>query len=212
MGDDERVGEHRRRAGELAAGSVGREEGRRRGLRGSLGAGGGCSRANGHTARLSSLGGEKERVKTSLSSRERSRRSRAREGARRGRPARHGVAVALRRPSLACAQGTAPRGEAERMGGAVWESPVASCTNAVSRGDAGAKSGDGAWLGRRRTGEGVRKERVERERDLSDSKFESFSKFSINTRKILNTKAVPNFEPYHFCFRLIYIWGSVQKF
>ena len=41
VGDDERVGEHRWRAGELAAGSVGREEGQKRGLRLSLGDGGG---------------------------------------------------------------------------------------------------------------------------------------------------------------------------
>ena len=41
VGDGERVGEHRWRAGKLAAGSVGREEGRKRGLRGSLGDGGG---------------------------------------------------------------------------------------------------------------------------------------------------------------------------
>ena len=41
--------------------------------------------------------------------------SRAREGARSGRPARHGVAVAPRRQSSACAHGVAPRGEAERV-------------------------------------------------------------------------------------------------
>ena len=43
--------------------------------------------------------------------------SRAREGARSGRPARHGVAVAPRRPFSACAQGAVPRGEARRIGG-----------------------------------------------------------------------------------------------
>ena len=55
------------------------------------------------------------------------------------------------------------------------------------------------------------RERRERERDLPDSNLNFFSKFSIGTRKVLNTKVIPNFEPYHFCFRLIFIWGSVQK-
>ena len=41
VGDGERVGEYRWRARKLAAGSVGREEGRKRWLRGSLGYGGG---------------------------------------------------------------------------------------------------------------------------------------------------------------------------
>ena len=122
-------------------------------------------------------------MKTSLSSQEGSRRSTTREGARRSRPARHGVTMALRRPSSACAQGAALRGEAERIGRAVWESPVASCTNAATHGDASAKSGDGAWLGRRRTGEGERKERVERERDFSDSNLNFSQNFQLTLEK-----------------------------
>ena len=118
--------------------------------------GGGRSRAKGHTAWLSSSGGEKERVKTSLSSREGSRRSRAREGARRSRPARHGVTVALRRPSSACAQGAAPRGEAERIGrGPVWENPVAWRRFWPGR----MARGRQPRLGRRRAWEGEREER-----------------------------------------------------
>jgi len=68
-----------------------------------------------------------------------------------------------------------------------------------------------AW---QKTGEGERAERVERkrERNLFDFKFESFSKFSINTRKILNTKDVPKFKSYHFCFRPTFIWDPIQKF
>jgi len=62
-------------------------------------------------------------------------------------------------------------------------------------------------LGSAATGKGGRAERVKRkrERNLFDFKFESFSKFSINTRKILNTKDVPKFKSYHFCFRLVFI-------
>jgi len=55
--------------------------------------------------------------------------------------------VALWRPSSACAQGAAPRGETERIG-AVWESPVAwrhfgrgGWRMAGGLGSAGAKQG-----------------------------------------------------------------------
>ena len=56
------------------------------------------------------------RSRTALGLLERSRRSRTRGETRHGRPDRHGVAVALRRRSSACAHGVAPRGEAERVG------------------------------------------------------------------------------------------------
>ena len=57
-----------------------------------------------------------------------------------------------------------------------------------------------------------RESRGKRERNLIDFKFEAFSKFSINTRKILNMKDVPNFKSYHFCFRPTFIWDPIQKF
>jgi hypothetical protein len=162
VGDGERVGEHQWRAGMLAAGSVGREEGRRRVLRGDLGGddgmvgGGGRSRQRGH-AELGSRAQERRRSdeRTSLSSREDSRQSRAREGARRSRLSRHVVTVALRRPTSACAQGAAPRGEAERVGGAVWENPVAWRRFWPGRTARGRRP----RLGRRRAGEGEREER-----------------------------------------------------
>jgi len=55
-------------------------------------------------------------VRALWSSREGSRRVKAREWAWRGRQSLHGVAVAPRRQSSACAHGVAPRGEAERVG------------------------------------------------------------------------------------------------
>ena len=76
LGGGERVGEHQRRSRELATGSFWREEGWRRGLRGELGGGGGHGgrrwsfQAKGGARRwLSSSGGKKEMMKTSLSSR-----------------------------------------------------------------------------------------------------------------------------------------------
>jgi len=54
-------------------------------------------------------------VRALWSSREGSRRVKAREWAWRGRQSLHGVAVAPRRQSSACAHGVAPRGEAERV-------------------------------------------------------------------------------------------------
>ena len=88
--------------------------------------------------------------------------SRAREGARRGHPSRHGVAVALRRQTSACAHGVAPRGEAERV-------------RVVRLGEPGGREGclaGRAALGVRpaasgrpaEQGKGGRAERVERER------------------------------------------------
>ena len=49
------------------------------------------------------------------SSREWSRRVKGEGRARCGRPERHDVAVALRRPFSTCAPGMAPRGEAEML-------------------------------------------------------------------------------------------------
>ena len=43
--------------------------------------------------------------------------SRAREGARRGHPSRHGVAVAPRRQTSACAHVVAPRGDVAKLQG-----------------------------------------------------------------------------------------------
>jgi hypothetical protein len=187
VGDGERVSEYRWRARKLAAGSVGREEGRKRGLRGSLGDGGshgGRRRPflskGAHDLSSRAQEGRRKGVKTSLSSREGSRQSRAREGVRRSRPARHSVAVALRRPSSACAQGAAPRGEAERIGrGPVWENPVAWRRFWPGR----TAHGRRPRLGRRRTGEGERKERVERERDLSDSNLNLSQIFQLTLKK-----------------------------
>ena len=45
------------------------------------------------------------------------------------------------------------------------------------------------------------REREKREKDLNGFKFETFSKFSIETWKSLNTKVVENFELYTFCFK-----------
>ena len=66
-GGGERVGEHRWRPRELAAGVIGHEGGRRRGLRGSLGRGGangggvGRFRAEGQTGRgARAQGGRRE--------------------------------------------------------------------------------------------------------------------------------------------------------
>ena len=61
-------------------------------------------------------------------------------------------------------------------------------------------------------GESRESREKERERNLIDFKFEAFSKFSINTRKFLNMKDVPNFKSYHFCFRPTFIWDPIQKF
>ena len=63
-----------------------------------------------------------------------------------------------------------------------------------------------------REGESRESREKERERNLIDFKFESFSKFSINTRNFLNMKDVPIFKSYHFCFRPTFIWDPIQKF
>ena len=75
------------------------------------------------------------RSRTALGLLERSRRSRTRGETRHGRPDRHGVAVALRRRSSACAHGVVPRGEVERVGVAGLGEPGA---------------GEVAWPGGRR--------------------------------------------------------------
>ena len=67
------------------------------------------------------------------------------------------------------------------------------------RGRAEAWRGRGPWptasaFGQRRTG----REREKREKYLNGFKFETFSKFSIETWKTLNTKVVENFELYTF--------------
>ena len=54
-------------------------------------------------------------MRTALSSLEWSRRVKGEGRARCGRPERHDVAVALRRPFTTCAPGMAPRGEAEML-------------------------------------------------------------------------------------------------
>ena len=117
-----RFGEHRWRPRKLGTGSFGREEGWRRGLRGGLegggahGGGGGRFQQRGraeHDARAQEW--KERRVRTPGSSREGSRRVKGEGRARCGRPERHDVAVALRRPFSTCAPGMAPRGEAEML-------------------------------------------------------------------------------------------------
>jgi len=122
LGGDEWVKEHRWRSVVLAAGSDGCEEVWRRGLRGDLegggghGGGGGRSRQQGLAGRgARAQEGRRTSRERPGASREDSRRVKAREGAWRGRPGLHGVAVAPRRQSSACAHGVAPRGEAERV-------------------------------------------------------------------------------------------------
>ena len=84
-------------------------------------------------------------------------------------------------------------------------------------------AGEVAWPGRRRvagglahgrrwTGEGEeQREERERQRNLIKSNFEFFSTISNHTQKVLNTKGVPSFKPYHFCFKFTFIWDSNQK-
>ena len=82
----------------------------------------------------------------------------------------------------------------------------------LTSGIAGRVAGGLRSTGRNRGGRGRgRRERAEREKKTTLLIGFFFSKFSIDTQKVLNTKVIPNFEPYHFCFRLIFIWGSVQK-
>ena len=91
----------------------------------------------------------------------------AREGAWRGRPGRHGVAVASRWPSSASTPWIATRGEAERL------------RSGTGAGLGEPRDGEAAWPGGRRvagglahgrrwTGEGERAEREEREREKKD--------------------------------------------
>ena len=97
----------------------------------------------------------------------------------------------------------APRGEVKRVRVAGLGEPGGGGDLAgwAARGrrlcPAGCETGEG-----RESREGREKER---KKNLIEFKFESSSKFSNNTRKILNTKDVPKFKSYHFCFRLVFI-------
>jgi hypothetical protein len=97
----------------------------------------------------------------------------------------------------------APRGEFKRVRVAGLGEPGGGATWPGGRRAAGGSARPGA-----RQGRGERAERVERKRErknLIEFKFESSSKFSNNTRKFLNTKDVPKFKSYHFCFKLVFI-------
>jgi len=134
-----RAGEHRWRPRKLATGSFGREEGWRRELRGeqtttAVMAGGG--RPLGQEARLGALLGARRgrgRRKCEHPTRgEGSGRFQGETRVRRSRTGRHGVAVAVRRHSSACAHGN----------GDAWRSREAT-------GEAGTGRGEGAARGRR---------------------------------------------------------------
>jgi hypothetical protein len=81
-------------------------------------------------------------VRTMWSSREGSRRVKARGRARHGRSGRHGVAMAPRQPFLASAPWIATRGEAEKL------------RRGTGAERAGARRGRGSWLGKRRAAGG----------------------------------------------------------
>ena len=108
--------------------------------------------------------------------------SRAREGARRGHPSRHGVAVALRRQTSACAHGVAPRGEAERVGVAGLGEPGGGgggLAGRAARGVRPAASGRPAEQGK-----GGRAERVEREKRSLNSNSKFSHKFLLKHEKL----------------------------
>ena len=118
--------------------------------------------------------------------------------------------MAPQRPSSACARGSATRGggreASERnRGGAVWGRDEGTARGRGT-GARPAASGRPAEQGR-----GENRESRERERNLIKSNFEFFSTISNHTQKVLNTKGVPNFKPYHFCFKFTFIWDSNQK-
>ena len=161
LGGDGWVGEHQRRPRKLATWSFGREGGWRRELRGDLRDGGGY----GGRRCLFQVRGPAERGSCDQEGRRKGwgrlwvpkedpRWSRARDRSRRGRSGRHGVVVAVRRPSSVSAPWIATRVEAEKL----REKPGRSSW----------WHGEGAARGRRprrpaQTGEGERgKERVER--------------------------------------------------
>ena len=119
---------------------------------------------------------------TSRSSREGSGRSKTQEEARRGRPGRHGVAVASRWPSSASTPWIATRGEAERL------------RSGTGAGLGEPRDGEAAWPGGRRAAGDLwsagqeqgregreEREREQREKDGIDSKFKFFSKISVET-------------------------------
>jgi len=102
--------------------------------------------------------------------------SRAREGARSGRPARHGVAVAPRHPFSMCAQGAVPRGEAERFGWVRFGRTQVWGGGWAGEGGAGVRPTASGRPDRNRGGEG---EQREREREKFDSKIRIFLKDSF---------------------------------
>ena len=164
LGGGEWVGEHQRSGRELAVGSVGREEGRRRELRGELGAAAlmaaaaALVAADGSARRVEQGGEQRGREETRLRSKGRGK-SQARARAGWGKGARHCSA----RSSPWHADGSsrrackemAPRGEAERLRGGAKD---------------GARGEHGAWpaaLTRRRPRLGRKQGREERtEREL----------------------------------------------
>jgi hypothetical protein len=122
LGGDGWVGEHQRRPRKLATGSFGREGGWRRELRGDLRDGGGYGgrrwlfQARGAAERGShDQEGRRKGWGRLWAPKEDPRRSRTRDGSRRGRPGRHDVVVAVRRPSSVSAPWIATRGEAEKL-------------------------------------------------------------------------------------------------
>ena len=152
------------------------------------------------------------RSRTALGLLERSRRSRTRGETRHGRPGRHGVAVALRRRSSACAHGVAPRGEAERVGWVRFgANPVPGRWPGRASGARREAGGPGRPAEQGRGGESRESREKEREKNLIEFKFESSSKFSNNTRKILNMKDVPKFQILPLLFQAYFHLGPNSK-
>ena len=147
-----RVGEHQRMSRKLFAGFVGREEGWRRELRGeqtttAVMAGGG--RPLGQGARLGALLGARRgrgRRKCEHPTRgEGSGRFQGETRVRRSRTGRHGVAVAVRRHSSACAHGN----------GDAWRSREATGEAGTGRDEGAAR---GRWPRRRAPKQGRERE------------------------------------------------------
>ena len=105
----------------------------------------------------------------------------AREGAWRGRPGRHGVAVASRWPSSASTPWIATRGEAERLRSGTGAGWVNLGMGRRPGRAGGARPATSGRPGRNRGGKGEKREREQREKDGIDSKFEFFSKISVET-------------------------------
>ena len=92
-----------------------------------------------------------------------------------GRPGRHDVAVAVQRPSSSCVQGTTTRGGVEKLQrgtGAEW-----------AGGAVRARLAAGGVGVQHRIGERERKERVERERNLTDSNLNFSPNFQLTLEK-----------------------------